>query len=150
MYYAQGNLARAQGQISEARKLYDDALRILNDISPAHILVACTHYKIACVEHTMGNSADARRNLETAANLIEIHRRGVDDGNLARILWKRAEIDLSEPSAWELQQQRADAEAVRDEAEEMRIRIEKTSGIVTSVEDADEETYDRLVCGYFR
>ena len=123
---------------------------MLNPITPTHLLVSCAHYKIACVEFSLGNSPSAKRHLETAREIGELRRRGEDDAHIARILWKRAEILAADP--WEFHRGLNEGEvaAIREQAEQMRHRIEKDEAVRAGADEVTEWTYDRSVCGYFR
>ena len=112
--------------------------------------MSCAHYKLTCVELALGNLPSARRHLETAREIGELRRRGIDDGHIARILFKRAEILAAEPSDWLRRQGEDEVLKIREEAEQMRVRLERADGLTNLLEEPDEATYDNLVCGYFR
>ena len=80
-----------------------------------------------------------RRNLEKAFEIGNFRRTGLDDGNIARILWRQATIDPTQ-----------ELEDKLDQAQLMRTAVEKNTGARIGREEPDEVSYDKLVCGYFR
>ena len=107
----------------------------------------------------MSNIDWAKQHLNQAFTLADLYRRGVDDGNLARFLWKRAEIlERETPFGGPVAQQwTQEAIETKDKAEQMRMNIERANGLKTPftkegkiTEEITEETYNDLVCGYFR
>ena len=114
-------------------------------------MVSCVHYKVACVEFDRGNSPSARRHLDAALEIGNLRRLGPDDGHIARIQWKRAEMMAADPWQFSRENNQDMVAAVREEAELMRNRLERTDSVAMGLSDQpDETTYNNLVCGYFR
>ena len=89
-----------------------------------------------------------RRHLERAFEIGDFRRTGIDDGNLARILWKQASImasDSFDPSF--VPRERTEK---RSQAELMRTAVERKVRANVSPRDTEEIGYDKLVCGYYR
>ena len=93
-------------------------------------------------------TAHHRRNLERAFEIGNFRRTGLDDGNIARILWKQASV-LSDSPLDASYKPREIAEK-RDQAQLMRAAVEKNTGARIDLHEPDEVAYDKLVCGYFR
>ena len=91
----------------------------------------------------------ARKNLDHAFQIGDFRRTGLEDGNLARILWKQAEITTEEPlDPSYVYRQKWDK---RNSAQLMRTTVEQKLGIRENDESVgEEESYDRLVCGFYR
>ena len=94
-------------------------------------------------------TADCRRHLERAFEIGNFRRTGLDDGNIARILWKQASVLSDSPLDASYKPQ--EIAEKRDQAQLMRAEVEKNTGARIDLHEPDEEVaYDKLVCGYFR
>ncbi|KAI9817882.1 MAG: hypothetical protein M1827_001001 [Pycnora praestabilis] len=148
LHYAYGNLERAQGKQSDAKRAYDQALKILLDQTPTHVLTSSTYYKLGCIEASLGNSDRAKSNLDKAYAIGDLRRSGLDDGNLARILWKKSSIVSDDPT--DPGYEDGKAEQTRVQAELMRKEVERNVNLLQGEGITEEAMYDNLVCGYFR
>jgi hypothetical protein len=80
-------------------------------------------------------------------NLAQLRSPAVDDGTIARILWKQSEV-LEEDIL-----RATEAKALRHRAAVARRDISKRENLVDGQEgdfDAQEQSYDELVPGYYR
>jgi hypothetical protein len=90
-----------------------------------------------------------RRHLERAFEIGDFRRTGADDGNLARILWKESQIIADDPLGDPAFVPREVA-AKRTQADLMREKVEAKVKPRVDEGDTDEDSFDKLVCGYYR
>ncbi|KAL8711218.1 MAG: hypothetical protein Q9220_004363 [cf. Caloplaca sp. 1 TL-2023] len=143
-----GNLEHIKGSQRDAKRRYDQALSVFMRKTPMHILTSCTFYKLGCCEAKLGNLERALRNLERAFEIGDFRRTGLDDGNLARILWRQAEIMSDSP--FDPTFQPRDIADKRAQARIMRQAVEKNIQAKIDAHDSEDIAYDKLLCGYFR
>ncbi|KAL8950292.1 MAG: hypothetical protein Q9222_003658 [Ikaeria aurantiellina] len=167
-----GNLVSAEGNPEEAMKYFRDAKEIRQRLGedsavPLAVTYQCTgralvlqgkfddameQYEKAeslAVQYAGINTVvAARRNLERAFEIGDFRRTGLDDGNLARILWRQAAI-MSE-SPFDPSFQPRDIADKRSQARIMRQAVEKNIQAKIDAHDSDDVAYDKLLCGYFR
>ena len=89
-----------------------------------------------------------RRNLERAYEIGDFRRTGMDDGNIARILWKQGSILTDDPL--DVSYVPREAAEKRTQAQLMRTKVEQKVRAKSNPEDDEETGFDRLVCGYYR
>ena len=89
-----------------------------------------------------------RRNLERAFEIGNFRRTGIDDGNIARILWKQAEVMSDSPLDTHYRHREKGEKRVQ--AQLMRATVEKNIGARIDASEPDEVAFDKLVCGYWR
>ncbi|KAI9889664.1 MAG: hypothetical protein M1814_005065 [Vezdaea aestivalis] len=171
-YFSNGNLEYYRGRRGEARLSFHECAKILRSIAPISVLLASTYYKLACleldvVEPQRPNGPQALSYLQSAENITRLKIRGrEDDGNLARILWKKhralqyvgSDLPINHttrgflaPPILDL-----DAQAVLSRAVSMRYYIEsvifpfsKRSRIPETPEE-EERHWNELVAPFFR
>ena len=151
LHYAYGNLEFERSEFVTAGKSYERARRHCMDTSPLHPLTAAVFYKIACNEWEQDNYKKALGNLEKALSIATVRNPTTVDGTIARILWKKAQIQLDDIST--SAKKREEATAMRDEMESRQREIAGLMGIELpdgETEAEKEDNFDRLVAGYYR
>jgi tetratricopeptide (TPR) repeat protein len=110
LYYAYGNREYLQSKYKEARRMYQKCVDYAEEKRPLHPLVCAAYYKLGSCEfelddyekarlgipidsHTVTSTyAQNRKLLIKALNIAEIQNPGGEDGTIARIWWKLAQV----------------------------------------------------------
>ena len=157
IYYARGNVALSEqktdmGKNHIARDHYEKARSILNTTTPTHLLVSSVHYKIACTQFNLGEMRNAVRHLDVAYELADLRRQDINDGNLARILWKKSQILSGQVTGFVTHQDQEQASRLKAQAEQMLFELQdiSSSNPQPFAAVSDENLYDMLICGFFR
>ena len=103
-------------------------------------------------EFDLGELPKARKHLDVAYDLVELRRQEINDPNMARILWKKAQILSSQVKGFVAQHDKEEADQLKWQAEQMVVELQQISvNVVRDYTDAPEQKqYDDLVCGFFR
>jgi hypothetical protein len=100
--------------------------------------------------------------LAKARNIAELRSPGRDDGTIARILWKTAQVKRNNPAGVSLKDAKDADELLSraylaraaliasNEAGELDVTNMSTTGVDPDNWEADEDSFDQLVPGYFR
>ncbi|KAK0118550.1 hypothetical protein ONS95_007438 [Cadophora gregata] len=156
IHYAYGNIHYAREDWPLARKSYSKCLGISNAKTSVHPITAAGYYRLGCVEFKLGRKHEtlSLEFLRKALSIARLRSPGRDDGTVARILWKTANVLKGTQSASEseINYMRKAAEAAlqdpKNHGEGMLILTLDEKGEVN--EQELEEAYDKLVPEFFR
>lgn len=167
LYYAYGNREYLQSKYKEARRMYRKCADYAEEKRPLHPLACAAYYKLGSCEFELDDYEKARlgipidtytitstyahnrKLLIKALNIAEIQNPGGEDGTIARIWWKLAQVyNLMKVF---------NEQTARMETRALEIRSELTGVSVTDGKwNSDQEfeelehSYDILVPTFFR
>lgn len=151
LHYAYGNLEFAQADFISASKSYEKARRICMEFNPLHPLTAAVYYKMACAEFEQDHHLKALGLIEKAMNIAEMRSANTIDGTLARIIWKKAEIQLDDAATGGDKREVANESKNDMEMRQVDLADEMGVDLRGFEDDADREaSFDLLVAGYYR
>lgn len=153
VHFIYGNIEFVQEHWRSARRSYQDALKIAVAATPIHFITSAIYYSLGCVELALKNHDVAKGNLEKALAIAELRSPSRDDGTIARILFKMAQVLENDIlTGYEAQQLRTRADVARKNltgsGEGHVVHVLDEEGNVDF--DEEDDAYDALVPIFFR
>ncbi|MCJ1400647.1 hypothetical protein MMC11_003855 [Xylographa trunciseda] len=154
VHHAYGNVEYEQKRWRSAMLSFNECLKIALAGTAIHPITAAAYYSLGCVEFKLKHHEVAKGYLDKARAIAELRSPARDDGTIARILWKTAQVMEDDTYGSYAQE----AAVLRNRAEIARRTLTgRGEGDLISIDengdpDADEEeaSYDALVPMYFR